>query len=65
LDDGFCGTSSVDIDPDEGCLTFTMVGEVAVDEDLDEKLEEIWDVEDVSLLVEDEDDDELWLEEEV
>jgi hypothetical protein len=69
LDDGFCSSSSVDIDPDEGCLTFTMVGdEVATEEwDEDEKIEELWDVEDVALLADDEeeDDEDLWLDEEV
>ena len=43
LDDGFCGTSSVEIDPDEGCITYTQLDEVTVDLDLDEEdLEEIW-----------------------
>lgn len=62
LDDGYCGTSSVEIDPDEGCVTFT-IDEVSIDKDWEEDdLEEIWEVEDVDILAdEDEDDDDLWL----
>ena len=66
LDDGFCGTSTVDIDPDEGCITYTQLDEVTVDMDLEEEdLEEIWEVEDVDILSDDDDDDDLWLEEDI
>ncbi len=62
LEDGFCGTSSVEIDPDEGCLTYTQLDEISLDKDWEEDdLEEIWEVEDLEILAEDEDDDELWL----
>jgi len=65
LDDGFCSSEKVDIDPDEGCVTFTLVGEAGVEEDWeDEKIEEIWDVEEDDLLQEDDDID-LWLEEDL
>ncbi|MCK5646432.1 MAG: hypothetical protein KAH97_06595 [Anaerolineales bacterium] len=64
LDDGFCGTSAVEIDPDEGCLTYTQVDEINIDKDWEEEdLEKIWEVEDVEALADDDDDDDdLWLE---
>ncbi|MDF1499807.1 MAG: hypothetical protein P1P76_04990 [Anaerolineales bacterium] len=64
LEDGYCGTSSVDLDPDEGCLTYTHLADVAEDEDWEEdELEEFWDEDEEDLFVEDEGDAE-WLEEE-
>lgn len=66
LDDGFCGTSTVEIDPDEGCITYAQLDEVNVDKDWeDDDLEEIWEVEDVDILSDDEDDDDLWLEDDL
>lgn len=67
LDDGFCGTSSVEIDPDEGCISYTQLDEVNVDKDWEEEdLEEIWEVEDADILADDEDDDDdLWLDEDI
>lgn len=51
LEGGYCGASTVEIDPDEGCLTYTHVAELSTEEDLDEEeLEEIWE----------EDEDELY-----
>lgn len=43
LDDGYCGTTSVELDPDEGCLTYTHSGDIPEDggwEDKDGWLEE-------------------------
>ncbi len=60
LDDGYCGAMAVEFDPDEGCLTFTRIDDVATGED--------WDEEDLDELFEqeffDEEDEELddWLE---
>jgi hypothetical protein len=66
IDDGFCGTSVVEIDPDEGCITYTQLDEVSIDKDWeDENIEEIWEVEDAEILTEDDDDDDLWLEEDL
>lgn len=64
LEDGYCGTSSVDLDPDEGCLTYTHLADAAEDEDWEEdELEEFWDEDEEDLFVEDEGDAD-WLEEE-
>jgi hypothetical protein len=61
LDDGFCGTSAVEIDPHESCLTYTQLGDVSLDKDWEEEdLEEIWEAEDLEILADDEDDDDLW-----
>jgi len=64
LDDGFCGASAMEIDPDEGCLTYSQLDEKNIDKDWEEhNLEEIWEVEDVEALADDDDDDDdLWLE---
>ena len=53
LDDGYCSAASVEIDPDEGCLTFTSTPEIADDDWIDET--EIDDWEDFEA------DDDLWL----
>ena len=62
-DDGLCGAGTVVLDPDEGCLTYTQLGDVADDEWDDEDLDEIWDVEDDEFIDVDEDDDEVWISE--
>jgi hypothetical protein len=63
LDEGYCSAEAVQIDPDEGCMTYTQLDDVDVDEDWeDDELEDLW-VEDDDLLSEDEDDDDLWLDE--
>ena len=64
VDDGYCSSETVEIDQDEGCVTFTLLGDAEVEEDWEEeKLEEIWDVEDDDLS--DDDDLYLWLEEDL
>ena len=63
LEDGFCGANSVNLDPDEGCITYRRIGDVPEDEDWEEEeLEEFWEEEDDSLYQDDEDDDE-WVDE--
>lgn len=63
LEDGYCSTSSIELDPDEGCLTYTHIGEVPEDEDWEaDELEEFWDEDEEDLYL-DEEDDEDWLEE--
>jgi hypothetical protein len=63
LEDGYCGTSSVELDPDEGCLTYTHIGDVPDDEDWEEaELDEFWEEDDEDLYIDEEDDDD-WLEE--
>lgn len=65
LEAGFCGATSVEIDPDEGCMTFTHVADVSPDEAWSEEdLGEIWEDEEEAYAAEGDDDDEdLWLEE--
>lgn len=59
LDEGYCGAGKiVEIDPDEGCLTYSQVGPLTEGEAWDddpEELDETW--EDAGY----EDDDEFWL----
>jgi hypothetical protein len=51
LEDGYCGAKGVEIDPDEGCLTYTSLDDLAMVDDEDWEDEEVW---------EDDDLDELW-----
>jgi hypothetical protein len=62
LEDGYCGTTTVELDPDEGCLKYTRIGEVADEDWEEEELEEIWDEEGEDLYLDDDEEDE-WLEE--
>ena len=58
LDDGFCSAPSVEVDPDEGCRTFTQASDlIEVSEWADDDYED-WD----ALGFEEEDD--LWLDDE-
>ena len=64
LEDGLCGANSVEIDPDEGCMTYTHVADVAEDDEWDaEEFEGLWEEED-DLFEADVNEDDLWLEEE-
>jgi hypothetical protein len=60
LDDGYCGAAAVEIDPDQGCMTFKHAGEPDVAEEWDEEEEELdeWDEMDA-----DEESDDGWLDE--
>ena len=59
LEGGYCGASTVEIDPDEGCLTYTHVADVGSEEDLsEEELEEIWEEDEEVLYDAEEDEDE-------
>ena len=62
LEDGFCGTSSIDLDPDEGCIKYTRMGEIPEDEwvEDEEEIGQIWEEDDEELYLEDDDD---WFEE--
>jgi hypothetical protein len=62
LEDGFCGAPTVELDPDEGCLKYTLLGEVPEDEDWEEEEVEIWDADEGDLYLDDEEEDE-WTEE--
>lgn len=65
LDEGFCGATAIELDPEDGCLTYER-GEIespdAVWED-DEVLEDLWE-EDDEVLYEDADDED-WYEDDV
>lgn len=48
LEEGLCGAEAVEIDPDEGCLTYAEIGEISLVEDEEweeEDLEEDWEEE--------------------
>ena len=63
LDGGYCGASSVEIDPEVGCMTFTHLADATEDDNWDEdEVQEGW--EEDELLELDDDDDDLWLKEE-
>jgi hypothetical protein len=51
LDEGLCSAPTVELDPDEGCLTFTQVGDPFEDD-------EDWDGDDLDGYEEWDDDDE-------
>lgn len=62
LDQGYCGAIVAEIDPEEGCLTYSATGEVAPDEawEENEALEEEW--AEAGFTPEGEDDEDFWLE---
>jgi len=63
LEDEYCTSSVIALDPDEGCLTYARIGDLPADEEWDEEeLEEVW--EDDSLVYLEDEADEDWLEEE-
>ena len=61
LDQGYCAAAAAEIDPDEGCLTYSPTGEVSPDEAWEENasLEQEW--EETGFGTGDDEDD-LWLE---
>lgn len=65
LEDGFCGAAAVEVDPDEGCLTYSHIEDVSADETWDEEeMDEIWEDEDEELYEDDEESEEFEEEEE-
>ena len=64
LEDNICGAAAVELDPEEGCLTYKRLDEVS-DEDWDDEdeLEELWEeeAEEDDLFLEDDD----WLEDDL
>lgn len=65
LDEGYCGAAAVEVDPSEGCLTYSAVGEVAPEDawEQNEALEEEW-AEAGFASESGESDDDFWLEDE-
>lgn len=57
LDDAYCSASGIEIDPDEGCMTYSRADGIADDDWNDNDELEDWDELDV-------DDEDLWLDEE-
>jgi len=56
LDDAYCGAAAIELDPDEGCMTYSRANDLD-DEDWEDDEELIeWDD-----LDEEDEDDELWL----
>jgi len=51
LEEGLCGADAVEIDPDEGCLTYTEIDDISLVED------EEWEEEDLEEDREEENDD--------
>ena len=48
IEEGLCGAEAVEIDPDEGCLTYTELNDISLVEDEEweeEDLEEGWEEE--------------------
>jgi hypothetical protein len=65
LENGYCGAAAVEIDPDEGCLTYSHIDEVPADEDWDEEeMEELWEEEEEEGFAEEEEEEEGWVEDE-
>ncbi len=59
LEDGYCGAAAVEIDPDEGCLTYSRIEDVAAEETWDEEeMDEIWEDEEEDLYEEEEEEEE-------
>jgi hypothetical protein len=63
LDDGFCGAAAVEIDPDNGCNTYSQSSRLLNEDEWDEddELDEEWEEEEVDF--EEEEDDDLWVDE--
>ncbi|MBF8256649.1 MAG: hypothetical protein HW404_1045 [Anaerolineales bacterium] len=59
LEDGYCGAAAVEIDPDEGCLTYSHIEDVPTEEAWDEEeIDEIWEEEEEDLYEADEEEEE-------
>jgi hypothetical protein len=59
LEEGYCGAAAVEIDPDEGCMTYSHIEDVPTDEAWDEEeIDEIWEEEEEDLYEEDEEEEE-------
>ncbi|MEK7278598.1 MAG: hypothetical protein AAB342_04700 [Chloroflexota bacterium] len=58
LEEKFCGAAAVELEPDSGCLTYSQVDEVAVEEEEEEWAEDALDDEEDDDLYEDEEDEE-------
>jgi hypothetical protein len=59
LEDGYCTSSRIKLDPDDGCLTYAPIDDIAIDEEeWDEEIEGAWDdPEEVALFLDDDEED--------
>ncbi|KPL73058.1 hypothetical protein ADN00_14780 [Ornatilinea apprima] len=64
LDEGYCSAAAVEIDPDNGCITYTPNDEPLTEDEWEEEEEELDEWEDLDLDEEDEEEDadETWSE---
>jgi hypothetical protein len=46
LDDGYCGAAKIQLDPDEGCLTFSRRSRQDFDEDWEDENDDLTDFQD-------------------
>lgn len=61
LDDGYCGAAAVEVDPDEGCLTYTRTTDFEeVDEDW-EGGDEIDDLDEWEEIDFEDEEEEIWI----
>lgn len=56
LDDGYCGAAAVEIDPEEGCMTYSRPDDHDVLDEWDEEEEELEEWEEIDP----EEDEDLW-----
>jgi hypothetical protein len=60
IEEGYCTAPAIDLDPEEGCLTYEGTGAAAVDEEWeDETLGDLWH-EDDEILYEDADEEDWY-----
>ena len=60
IDDGYCSAAAIEVDPDMGCMTYSSVDDLEVEDEWDDDESEL----DEWVDVDDDDDDELWLDDE-
>jgi hypothetical protein len=60
LDDGYCSAAAVEVDPDNGCITFSPTAEISSEEDWDEEEE----LEEWEELDEEDEEEDLWADDE-
>lgn len=63
LEDGYCGTTEIELEPETGCLTYTRYDELPIDEEEtweeeEDLFDEEWEEEDEDLYEEEEEDEE-------
>ncbi|MCA1953564.1 MAG: hypothetical protein LDL12_00280 [Anaerolinea sp.] len=58
LDEGYCSAALIEVDPNQGCMTYEPTAETVTDDEWDEEEEELEEWED---LEDEEEDEDLWL----